>query len=379
MNGEAAPRRLLYLLGDLGGGTGNHLLSMLRRFDAARWDASVLTWAPYTARPVDGVAVRRLRRAPKPLDHFPVAQAFHLAGARRAVRELRPSVVHAYFFWAIIYARLLKKAGLIERLVENREDEGFNWGPKEYRLLRWTRGAVDRVVCVSEGVQAVVRRRELLPESKLLVIRNGVEDLAPSFDREAARAGLRAELGIPPDAPLVGMVANYQRAVKGIDDFLAAVPLILRDVPEAWFVVAGGGDREGRLRALRDAGLEARVLLPGYRPDIHRVYAAMDVSVLTSRSEGLSLTLLESMVHGLPVVATAVGGNPEVVVEGATGHLTPPGEAAAFASRVASLLRDPERRAALGRSAREEALRRFSLGAAARAYQDFYAGLLAAD
>ncbi|HNX20603.1 MAG TPA: glycosyltransferase, partial [Acidobacteriota bacterium] len=306
MNGDAAPRRLLYLLGDLGGGTGNHLLSMLRRFDAARWDASVLTWAPYTARPVDGVAVRRLRRAPKPLDHFPVAQAFHLAGARRAVRELRPSVVHAYFFWAIIYARLLKKAGLIERLVENREDEGFNWGPKEYRLLRWTRGAVDRVVCVSEGVQAVVRRRELLPESKLLVIRNGVEDLAPSFDREAARAGLRAELGIPPDAPLVGMVANYQRAVKGIDDFLAAVPLILRDVPEAWFVVAGGGDREGRLRALRDAGLEARVLLPGYRPDIHRVYAALDVSVLTSRSEGLSLTLLESMVHGLPVVATAV-------------------------------------------------------------------------
>ena len=376
---DAAARRVLYLLGDLGGGTGNHLLAMLRRFDAARWNPSVLTWAPCTARPAPGVEVRRMRRPPAPLDHFPVAQAVHLAEARRAARALRPSVVHAYFFWAIIYARLLKKAGAIERLVENREDEGFNWGPMEYRLLRWTRAAVDRVVCVSEGVRGVVRTRELLPDSKLSVIHNGVKDLPPSFDRDEARAAVRAELGIPPQAPLVGMVANFQRAVKGIEDFVAAVPRILREVPDAWVVVAGGGDREGPRRALRAAGVEDRAPLLGYRPDVHRVYAAMDVSILTSRSEGLSLTLLESMIHALPIVATAVGGNPEVVAEGTTGHLTPSGDAAAFAARVVSLLRDPERRAAMGRNVREAALRRFSLDAAALAYQEFYAGLLDAE
>ena len=146
------------------------------------------------------------------------------------------------------------------------------------------------------------------------MIRNGVEPFPDSVSGEEATE-IRKELGIEADHLVVGMVANFNRSVKGVSRFLDAVPEIVRAVPSARFLLLGRGKEEKALREkARALGMEPYVLFAGFKPDIHRYYAIMDVSALTSFSEGLSITLLESMRCGVPVVATRVGGNPEVVV-----------------------------------------------------------------
>ena len=115
-----------------------------------------------------------------------------------------------------------------------------------------------------------------------------------------------------------------------------------------------------------------RVRFTGYQPDVTPFYDAMDVSVLTSLSEGLSITLLESMSHRLPVVVTAVGGNPEVVIDGETGFLVPPRDVAAFVTQVTRLAHDPELRARFGTAARLRVARSFSRDRAASRYLDVY-------
>lgn len=368
------PRRLLFLTDDLGGGTGNHLLSVAGRCAAAGWRVEVASFEPRTARGEPDVRHTWLPPPPGPT-FYPLHQLSRFLQVWRFVRERRPDVLHAYFFWPIIYGRLLRASGAVPRLVENREDEGFAWSAHEYAWLRLTRRWPDAVVCVSEAVRRVALARERVDRDRTTVIHNGVD--LPEPVPAAREAALRRELGFSGEEPVVGMVANLNRAVKGVDRFLEAVPVILERVSEARFVVVGGGEDEDALRrAARDAGLADRVCFPGYREDVHTFYALMDVSVLTSRSEGLSITLLESMSHAVPVVATAVGGNPEVVVDGETGFLVPEDDLDAFSDRVVELLRDPGKRERMGRAGRRRTEEDFTLDGAVREYQAVYRRVL---
>jgi glycosyltransferase involved in cell wall biosynthesis len=114
----------------------------------------------------------------------------------------------------------------------------------------------------------------------------------------------------------------------------------------------------------------------GFRSDVHRLYPIMDVSVLTSLSEGLSITILESMSFGIPVVATAVGGNPELVRHGESGFLVPPKDAASFADAVGRVLGDPQLAQNLGQEGREIVERDFALETVAARYAELYRGIL---
>lgn len=368
--GSRNGRRILFLTDDLGGGTGNHLLSMAESCESAGWEVEVVSFQPRTARRDPAV---RLTRLPPPAgpSFYPLRQILRFRQVRKLVRDRRPDLVHAYFFWPVLFSRWLKATGSISRLVENREDEGVNWGRHEYAWLRMTRSLPDVVVCVSEAVRRVVVRRERLKTDRTRVIHNGVPP-APTVPKRSVQ-NLRRELGIPTEAPVVGMVANLNRAVKGVDRFLEVAPVICGRVPAVRFVVVGGGkDTEVLRRAAREAGVDERVLFVGYREDVDVFYELMDVSVLTSHSEGLSITLLESMSHKVPVVATRVGGNPEAVVDGKTGFLVPPDDTGDFADRVIALLRDSELRRAMGRAARERVRAKFTLEKTAQSYQQLY-------
>ena len=369
-------RRLLILTDDFRGGTGNHLLSVAERCAGAGWRVEVASFQPRrTRRDPEAMELTRLP-SPSGPSVYPLHQVARLRQVARLVRDRSPDVLHVYFFWPILYGRLLKAAGAVSCLIENREDEGFNWGAHEYVWLRLTRRLPDQVVCVSEAIRRLVIDREKLEPAQATVIHNGIAEPDP-VDPSSVGA-LRDELGIPEDAPVVGMVANLDRAVKGGERFLRAVPLILDEVPEARFIVVGGGSEDDAMdAALRSAGIEDRVFFPGYRPDVDVFYDLMDVSVLTSSSEGLSITLLESMSRGLPVVATRVGGNPELVVEGATGYLVPPDDVRAFAKRVASLLRDPALRERLGRAGRKRVRAEFDLENVVEQYRRLYRSQLA--
>lgn len=367
-------RRLLVLTDDLGGGTGHHMLSVMERLHGEGWSVRVASAAPSTARFEPPVPVTYLDTGGAG-SVYPLPQLRLFRAVRRAVRDFDPHVVHAYFFWPILVARLLRTAGAIDHLVESREDHGFNWGAHEYLWLRLTRSAPDRVICVSASVRDHVRRREGLGDDRATVIHNGIEPPGDPALRPAREEALRRELGLPAGDPVVGMVANLNRPVKGGRWFAEAVPHVLRRVPEARFLVVGlGGDDAAIGGRLRELGVEDRVVLAGFRDDVEDCYGLMDVSVLTSLSEGLSITILESMAYGLPVVATRVGGNPELVEEGVTGHLVPPRDPEAWARRVAELLESPSLRERMGSSARKRVAARFALDDVASRYRAVYDG-----
>ena len=372
-NGSGRPLRVAIVTSNLGGGTGHHVLSLLRHWEPSECQVTVLSESPPRTRVDSPVPIEPLR-GPERLDRFPLAQIRRFVELRRRVAASPPQILHCYFFWPIIYGRLLKALGRVEILVENREDEGFGWGWFEYWVLRRTRSVTDRVICVSEAVRREVLRRERLVPSRAVVAHNGVG--TPPECEPDARRRIRDELGLGEDQLVVGTVASF-RAVKRVDRLLRAAPAVVRAAPAVRFVLFGQGERESELRSLvRRLKLEDRVIFAGFRTDIDRCYEALDVSALTSQSEGLSLTLLESMSHGLPVVATRVGGNPEVVVDGETGYLVEPDDEEMLADRLVRLLGDPARRARMGRAARERLDAHFRISIAARRYLDLYAGLL---
>ena len=309
---------------------------------------------------------------------YHVVEAADGEAALAAFRRDPPDVLHTYFFWSVVYGRLLKARGVIRRLVENREDMGFDMGPHERAWYALTRYLPDRVICVSEAVRRVVLETEGLPPCRVEVVRNGIRTSDPQLDPRSD--ALRRELGIPEHSPVVLMVANYDRPVKGVLHFLGSLPIIRGELPATRFILLGGGRREAELRARAKAlGIDDVLLLPGFREDVHRFFALADLSVLTSLSEGLSITILESMRQGVPVVVTDVGGNPEIVQQGHTGYLVPAAEPRAFADAVIRLLRDAPLRERFGREARRVISEEFSLERVVERYGRIYDEVLRGD
>jgi glycosyltransferase involved in cell wall biosynthesis len=366
--------RVTYLLSDLGGGTGHHLLDLLRVRDPELWQADIVSEVPSTSRmnlPVRHVVLD----PPRGPAAYPVRQIQRYLQLEARFRQAVPDILHTYFFWSIIYGRVLKARGVVPRLVENREDLGFAWGKHEYALLALTRHLPDRVICVSDAVRDVVLAREGLDRSRVRVIRNGITGL--DSDQDPRLEDLRTELGLSPDHLVVGMVANYDRPVKGVDVFLESIPLMRAAVPKSRFVLLGQGQTEGRVRShAARLGIDDVFLMPGFREDVHRFYALMDVSVLTSFSEGLSITVLESMKHGVPVVVTDVGGNREIVLNGRTGYLVTPGDHYKFADAVIRVLLDRNVRKRFSVEAQRIVARRFGLGSVIKRYTGVYEQVL---
>lgn len=376
--GEARDRRLrlLVVTTNLGGGTGTHLALLLGELHARGHEVRVLCQGELETPLAEGIVTVE-GPAPAWWDRFPLAQLRRFRQLQRVVREWRPDLVHAYFFWPVVYARLLRRAGAIHALVENREDLGFNLSASDSAVLRATASTPDRVICVSEAVREVVEVREGLDAERLRVVHNGVaiaEVRGEGASDLDASTRLREELGFGPEDRIVGMVANLNRVVKGVRYFIEAVPRIVEREPRVRFLIVGEGAERARHEArARELGVADRIVFAGYRPDVPRIYPLMEISTLTSLSEGLSITLLESMSFGLPVVATRVGGNPELVRAGETGILVPAGDPEAFADAVGALLADPERARRMGARGREVVEREFSVSAVADRYEEVYA------
>jgi glycosyltransferase involved in cell wall biosynthesis len=362
--------KVTYLLSDLGGGTGHHLLDLLDTRSPADWEARIVSEVPSTSRmglPVDHTVLE----APRGPAKYPIRQFLRYRQLERLFRRDRPDVLHTYFFWSVVYGRLLKARGVVSRLVENREDMGFDIGAHEHAWYGLTRHLPDRVICVSDAVRDTVLARERLPASRVVTVRNGIRFAEAPPDPRTDE--LRRELGIPPDSPVVLMVANYDRPVKGVAHFLDSIPLIRRELPGTRFILIGHGRREAEFRRKAVAlGIEDVLLMPGFREDVDRFYALADLSVLTSLSEGLSITILESMWHGVPVVVTDVGGNLEIVKQGRTGVLVPPGDPTRFAEAVVRLLRDPALRSRFGQRARQVIREEFGLERVVERYGRIY-------
>lgn len=308
-----------------------------------------------------------------------------VALARLLARERREAggrlIVHTHSSKAGILGRAAACLAGVPVVVHSIHGYGFHAGqPAVVRRLyvaleqaaaRWT----DAFVAVAEESRRTGVALGLFPAERCEMIRSGIE-IEAFRPRAGVREATRAALGVPPAAVLVGMIACL-KPQKAPEDFVAAAARIRAAVPEACFVLAGDGERRGAVEAaVRAAGLEGRFRLLGWRRDVPELLAAIDVLVLTSRWEGLPRVIPQAMAAGRPVVATRVNGSPEAVRDGVTGYLVPPGDVAGLAARVVELLRDPARRAAMGRAG-AAAVGEFDAAEMVRRQEALYERLLA--
>ncbi len=290
------------------------------------------------------------------------------------VRDRRVDLMHSHEFAMNTYASLVS---LITGIPQIATVHG-----KNYYYKRWDRRLAyrfvarnGRMVAVSEDCRRFLSDNVGIPLENILTIYNGVS--TERYEQSSPiRAEIRSALGVTMDQPVIGTVGNLY-PVKGQTFLVQAMSMIVRHKPDCRLIIAGRGELESELRKeAQKLGIERNVLFLGYRADIPELLQAMDVFVLPSNSEGLSLSILEAMAAGKPVVATAVGGNPEIILDGKTGYLVSPGNVDALAERIMYLLENPTSARAIGQRSHVHVMQEFSLSRMVNEYLSQYGELL---
>lgn len=211
---------------------------------------------------------------------------------------------------------------------------------------------------------------------KYVTIHNGIDP-----DRfTAGRRLTGSELGLQEKLPVIGTVCRLSEPEKGLTVLLQAMARLAEPSgsPGCQLIIVGEGPSSKRLRDLgEELGVAPWVRFVGARRDVADLLPLTDVFVLPSLSEGFGIAIVEAMAAGRPVVATAVGGIPEIVLQGETGLLVPPGDPGALAGAVRQLLEQPDRAAAMGAKGRQRARERFSIATVVRRHEDLYETLIA--
>jgi glycosyltransferase involved in cell wall biosynthesis len=349
------------------GGAQEHLHSLVTRIDALRYQVSVVALSA-------GSAVRKLQRAGVPVlviddpdDTIAVgALAAHLA-------EVRADVVHAHMYRAETVATraILALGGAGQRkpylvaTIHSSRVRSF----EDQQHLRELTPHMDRLIAVSKAIE-----RKLVHEQRTTVpvtlVYNGVD--LDRYDHQEACCTLPEEYGMEPGSQIVGVVARLEPE-KGHPTLLEAWPAVLRAVPDAYLLIVGEGSRRDALEAMaRALRVAHRVVFTGRRDDVPAVTAALDVAVLPSYREAQGMVILEAMALSRPVVASNVGGIPEMIEDGVTGLLVPPHDAAALAAAIVRLLVNHPLADMLGRAGHDMVHDRFCIELMVGAIQSIY-------
>lgn len=368
-----------------GGGAQVHVQNIVERLDPARYSTKVISLS-------DGPAVRRLRTAG--VEVRVVADASDDQTLQDVVALLRndpPDVIHNHMYRAEIIgtraALALGELGPSRPYVVGTVHSSRLRATADRALLRRLTSSMDRLIAVSRAIVAKLER-EGRTGAPVELIYNGV-DLERYAYTEAC-CTLPEEYGFPEGTPLVGVVARLEPE-KGHRTLIEAWPRVLRDVPDARLLIIGEGSERSLLEAQADSlGLlgqpcsadrcvgtrrarpGATVLFTGLRDDVPAVTAALDVAVLPSYREAQGLAILEAMALRRPVIATGVGGVPEMIDHGRTGLLVPPGDAEALGASIARLLTDHPLADTLARAGHDFVVANFSIEHMVRAVAKIY-------
>lgn len=289
----------------------------------------------------------------------------------RLIREQRIDIFHARDYKTSVIGFLLGFLNPRMKLVFTAH--GWVVDSAKLKLYTWLNlvslKKYQKLIAVSEATKKFMVDSGVDKE-KIVVIYNAID--TELWSRAAVRSTLRSELGIAPASKIVGVVGRL-RYEKDIPATLAVAQKVIAARPDTYFTVIGDGpDREQAERSVREMGLEKRILFLGFRNDALNVYAALDLFVSTSLTEGTPNTVLEAMAMEVPVIHTAVGGVPEMITDGYDGILIRPGDVEGGGQAALSVLQDEGRAAQLRARGRETVCARFSFHARMKSIESLY-------
>jgi glycosyltransferase involved in cell wall biosynthesis len=375
---EESPIRLLYFLNSPGvpGGVEEHVAELALRLPEERFAVTVV--CPSSSQAFFEPLARSGRRV-IPLDLY---RPRHFGAMRRLVDLLRAEaidIVHSHQFTATMYAAPLARLAGVPTVVETphlREAWRRGWLKRSYLIDRLVYTTVDHFVAVSRANQRHLTERKGCRSERIVQIHNGRDLQAFSPDPDA-RARTRASLGVAADEVLIAHIGRLTEQ-KGHRHLLDAYTVVRDQVPGARMVFVGDGDLRIDLERLVDErGWAGDVFFAGYQAAPRGFLAAADIVVLPSLFEGLPLVAVEAGAMGRPMVATDVDGTPEVVLDGITGLLVPPGNPGRLASALIELAVDPARRQRMGAAARAFVVERFGIEHHVAQHAAFYTKLVA--
>ena len=349
------------------GGAQEHVFNLVSRMDRDRYDVSVVSLSP-------GSAVRKLQRHDIPvtvIDEPDDAIATGILAAHLV--DVRPDIVHNHMYRAEIVGTkaviAICEAGHRRPWVISTVHSSRVRSAEDQAEVRHLTPAMNHLIVVSNAIDAKVVE-EGRTETPRSLIYNGVD--LDRYDHQEPCCTLRDEYGMEPGSQIVGAVGRLELE-KGHPTLLEAWPHVLRGCPDAYLMIVGEGSRYDALHEIaRSLRIAHRVVFTGRRDDIPAVTAAFDVAVLPSHREAQGLTILEAMALSRPVVASNVGGIPEMIKDGVTGLLVPPQDPPALAAAIVRLLRDHQLADTIGRAGHDLVHDRFCVQLMVNAVQDLY-------
>jgi glycosyltransferase involved in cell wall biosynthesis len=349
------------------GGAQEHVYSLMTRLDLARFDASVVSLS-------SGSAVRKLERAGFEvlvIDEPDEAVAVGMLTAHLV--ETRPDVVHTHMYRADIIGTkavtALANAGHCRPYLVSTVHSSRIRSMEDRETIRRLTPQMDQLIAVSKSIERKIadEHRDGAP---VRLIYNGVD--LDRYDHQEPCCTLRDEYGMEPGSQIVGVVARLEPE-KGHLTLLDAWPHVLRRVPDAYLLMVGeGSHREALAARAAENRVAHRVVFTGRRDDVPAVTAALDVAVLPSHREAQGLSILEAMALSRPVVASDVGGIPEMIEDGVTGLLVPHDQPEALAAAIVRLLTDHSLADTIARAAHDLVHDRFCVQVMVRSVEEIY-------
>lgn len=367
------------------GGTEGQVNKLLLGLDRSQYDLRIACLNKW------GYHLTKLEQHAIPIAEFPISSLYKPNSFRQILRlaehmrQSRTQILHSYNFYANVLAIPAARLAGVPVIIASIRDQGVYTTPAQKRLHKLIAHLADRVLVNAESIRQWLIQEGFRPEN-ITTIRNGID----SSEYELAESGndIRGQYKIDRQAPLVTMLARLDPK-KGVEDFLRAAALVSARFPETRFLLVGE-----KLRTLQgvvsidhnyhdflhnlatELGIADKVIFMGRRSDVAAILAESTVSVLPSLSEGIPNSLIESLAAGVPVVATRVGGIPELITDGENGFLVSTNSPQDLADRISRLLSDSDLVARFSASAKTTIRKGFSMQRMIRETDTLYRSLL---
>lgn len=376
MNDTEQKKRIVLLtdcLADLAGGAEKQIYELAKGLDKSLYDVFVVSLDTWGEAPRDVIEA-----AGSQLHVFKVVRVYGLSGLRQGIRfkkflkDNNIDVLLTYHFSSDMWGTFWGHLAGVKTIISNRRDMGFwrnNFHVLAYKLMNnW----VNKIVVVSDSIKSMVMTTEKIKDACVEVIYNGVHLPVPSAK---SPSGIRSNLGLKAADIVIMHVANL-KPIKGHQYLLEAFAHVIAEFPQCKLVLIGKDEMGGKVQEqAKSLNILEHVLFLGKQDNVPELLEAADICVLPSLSEGMSNSILEYMAAGKPVIATNVGGNPELINDAYNGCLVDKANAAQLKEALKALVRDKETREKMGRNGRHLVEKEFAMPAMVKQYERLFGGI----